>query len=43
VNGRVTLEQSNFGIVPFSILGGALQVQDRVDVRFVIHGRREPS
>jgi hypothetical protein len=43
VNGRVTLEQSNFGIVPFSILGGALQVQDRVDVRFVIHARRVPS
>jgi hypothetical protein len=43
VNGRVTLEQSNFGIVPFSILGGALQVQDRVDVRFVIHAHRVPS
>jgi polyisoprenoid-binding protein YceI len=43
VNGRVTLEQSKFGIVPFSILGGALQVQDRVDVRFVIHAHRVPS
>jgi hypothetical protein len=42
-NGRVTLEQSKFGIVPFSILGGALQVQDRVDVRFVIHAHRVPS
>jgi YceI-like domain len=40
VNGHVALEQSNFGIVPFSILGGALQVQDRVDVRFMIQARR---
>jgi YceI-like domain len=43
VNGRVALDQTDFGIVPFSILGGALQVQDRVDVRFVIHARRVPS
>jgi hypothetical protein len=43
VNGRVALEQSNFGIVPFSILGGGLQVQDRVDVRFMIQARRVPS
>jgi hypothetical protein len=43
VNGRVALEHSNFGIDPFSILGGALQVQDRVDVRFMIRARRVPS
>jgi hypothetical protein len=43
VNGGVALEQTTFGIVPFSILGGALQVHDRVDVRFVIHARRMPS
>jgi hypothetical protein len=43
VNGRVALERTNFGIVPFSILGGALQVQERVDVRFMIHARRVPS
>jgi hypothetical protein len=40
VTGRVALEQTNFGIVPFSILGGALQVQDRVDIRFVIRASR---
>ncbi|MEP6656548.1 MAG: YceI family protein [Betaproteobacteria bacterium] len=39
VSGGVALEQTSFGIAPFSILGGALQVQDRVDVRFVIHAR----
>lgn len=43
VNGRVTLEQTNFGIAPFSILGGALQVQDQVVVRFRIRARRMPG
>jgi hypothetical protein len=43
VNGRVALEQTDFGIDPFSVLGGALQVQDRVEVRFVIRARRVPS
>jgi hypothetical protein len=43
VSGRVTLEQSTFGIVPFSILGGALQVQDSVPVRFRIEARRLPT
>ncbi len=40
VSGEVTLEQSSFGIVPLSILGGALLVQDRVDVRFRIRAER---
>jgi hypothetical protein len=43
VSGRVELEQSSFGIAPMSILGGALVVQDRVDVRFQIEARRAPS
>jgi hypothetical protein len=43
VDGRVTLEQTNFGIAPFSILGGALQVQDQVAVRFRIRARRMPG
>jgi len=42
VDGRVTLEQTSFGITPFSILGGALQVQDRVAVRFRIRARPMP-
>ena len=42
VNGRVALEQTSFGITPFSILGGALQVQDRVAVRFRIRARPMP-
>lgn len=40
VSGRFSLKQSDFGITPFSILGGAIQVQDRVDLRFRIHARR---
>jgi hypothetical protein len=40
VAGRLTLDQSEFAITPLSLLGGALQVQDRVDVRFSIRGRR---
>jgi len=43
VSGGVTLEQSGFGIVPFSILGGALQVQDPVAIRFRIRARRMPA
>ena len=35
--GRVALTQTAFGIVPYSILAGALRVRDEVDVRFVIH------
>jgi hypothetical protein len=40
VSGRVALNQTDFGITPFSILGGAIQVQDRVDLRFHIRARR---
>lgn len=40
VRGSFRLDQSGFGIAPFSILGGALAVQDRLAVRFRIHARR---
>jgi YceI-like domain len=36
ISGQMTFNQTDFGITPFSILGGALQVQDRVDLRFRI-------
>jgi hypothetical protein len=42
VDGCFTLEQTNFGIAPFSILAGALQVQDQVSIRFRIRARRMP-
>ena len=33
-SGGFSLKQSDFGIAPFSILGGAIQVQDEIRVRF---------
>ena len=40
VTGTAAIDQSRFGITPFAVLGGALTVQDRVDVRFRIRARR---
>jgi hypothetical protein len=40
VTGRVALEQTDFGITPLSILGGGLQVQNRVEIRFAIRASR---
>ena len=34
--GRVALKQTDFGITPLSVLGGAIQVQDEVHIRFAI-------
>lgn len=39
-DGTLALDQSDFGIVPFSILGGAIAVRDRLDLRFSIRARR---
>jgi hypothetical protein len=43
VRGQFEFNQSQFGIEPFSILGGAIQVQDRLTLRFSIYARRDPS
>jgi len=40
VTGWFEFNQSDFGIVPFSILGGAIRVQDRLSLRFRILARR---
>lgn len=40
ITGLLGLNQSDFGIVPFSILGGAIQVQDRISLRFRIYARQ---
>jgi hypothetical protein len=40
VTGTFAIEQSKFGIVPFSILGGAIAVQDRVIISFRLHALR---
>jgi hypothetical protein len=36
VSGSFAINQSDFGIEPFSVFGGALAVQDRVDLSFAI-------
>jgi polyisoprenoid-binding protein YceI len=36
VSGRLTFHQTDFGLTPYSVLGGALQVQDRLELRFRI-------
>lgn len=43
VQGVLAFEQSSFGIVPFSILGGAIQVQDRIELRFDVRARERPA
>ena len=40
VTGALAIDQTDFGIVPFSILGGALTVANRLDLRFEIHAQR---
>jgi polyisoprenoid-binding protein YceI len=40
VAGTLAFDQTAFGLVPFSILGGAIEVLDRVSLRFDIHARR---
>jgi len=39
VTGRMALKQTDFGITPLSVLGGAIRVQDEVSVRFRIRAR----
>ena len=36
VTGTIAIDQSGFGIAPFSILGGAIAVRDRVNITFRI-------
>jgi hypothetical protein len=38
--GRLELLQSEFGIEPFQVLGGALRVKDRVELTFEVAARR---
>lgn len=40
VSGRFPLEQTDFGIAPLSILGGAVTVQNRIDIEFRLHATR---
>jgi len=40
VTGTIAIDQSRFGIAPFSVLGGAIAVRDRVNIRFRIRAPR---
>jgi polyisoprenoid-binding protein YceI len=40
VAGKIAFTQTSFGITPYSILAGALQVQDEVTIRFRVRARR---
>jgi len=36
VTGRFSFDQTDFGITPYSLLGGAIAVKNRVELRFRI-------
>ena len=36
VGGTVELNQTDFGLVPFSVMGGAMAVQDKMELRFTL-------
>jgi polyisoprenoid-binding protein YceI len=39
VTGTVNLKQTDFGLVPFSVMGGAMAVQDQLELRFTLVSR----
>jgi len=41
-SGTLTLRQTDFGLVPFSVLGGAMAVQDVLELRFAIVAHSRP-
>ncbi|MDA0706130.1 MAG: YceI family protein [Proteobacteria bacterium] len=41
VSGQLTLKQSDFGLVPFSAVGGLLQVADELEIEFDLHAVRD--
>jgi hypothetical protein len=45
VEGEIALKQTDLGLTPYSLFGGALRVQDEMKVRFkiVAHPPKEPS
>lgn len=42
-SGSLLLKQSDFGIVPFAVLGGAMAVQDQMELAFRITAKAETS
>lgn len=42
-SGALTIKQSDFGITPFAVLGGAIAVQDQLELRFDISATVGPT
>ena len=42
-SGTLTLRQTDFGMTPMSVLGGAILVEDALDLRFKLVARRLPQ
>ncbi len=42
VSGEATIKHSDFGISPYSAVGGLLRVADEIDVRFLLVGKALP-
>ncbi|HTQ74355.1 MAG TPA: YceI family protein [Burkholderiales bacterium] len=40
VSGKLAFKQTDFGITPYALLGGAIAVKDGLALRFRIHARR---
>lgn len=38
--GRFVVKQTEFGMTPYALFGGALRVEDRLDIDFRLHGLR---
>ena len=43
VHGEFALRQTDFGVTPYSVLGGLLAVKDPVSIRFDLKGRTLPA
>jgi hypothetical protein len=40
VSGKLAFNQSDFGITPYSLLGGAIAVKDGLELRFRVRAKR---
>jgi polyisoprenoid-binding protein YceI len=43
VSGRLAFNQTDFGITPYALLGGAIAVKDGLALRFRLRAKRVPG
>jgi hypothetical protein len=43
VSGKLDFKQTDFGITPYALLGGAIAVKDGLALRFSIRAKRMPG